>query len=144
MRNFMDALDHLEIQNLIYRYGDLLDRGLVDDAGALFEHAEFHVEGQSETLSRRGQNRMAQVFQQWIGHFPERAGRPTTRHATSNLIVEPDGQNRARAQSYVIVFQSGSPISMQSSMGATYSDRFVKIGGRWRFAERTLRPFGQN
>jgi hypothetical protein len=140
----MDALDYFEIQHLIYRYADLLDRGRVDEASALFEYAEFYIEGLPDPISRAGENRMAQVFQQWISFFPTCDGRPNTRHATSNLIIEQDSSDRARSQSYVVVLQSGSATTIQSAMGATYCDRFEKVDGHWRFSERRLSPFDSN
>ena len=39
----MDALDYFAIQNLIHRYADLLDRGKVDEVGALFDHADVYM-----------------------------------------------------------------------------------------------------
>jgi hypothetical protein len=140
----VNALDYFKIQNLIYRYPDLLDRGNLDQASALFEHAEFHLEGQPEPLSRPGQNRMTQVFQEWIRLFAQRGGRPDTRHVTSKLIIEKDGLNSAIAQSYVVVVQSDGTMSIQTVMGAAYCDKFEKIQGHWRFAEWRLSPFGPN
>ncbi len=140
----MDGLDYLEIRNLIHRYADLLDRGDADQASELFEHAAFHVGEQPEPISRPGQNQMAQVFREWIAYFPEREGTPTTRHVTTNLIIEQDGPGKARAQSYVIVTQSDDTRSMKPVMGATYHDRFEKGAAGWRFVERRLLPYGAN
>jgi len=134
----MDALDYFAIQNLIHRYADLLDRGKVDEVGALFDHADVYMPDDPEPWSRAGQNRMAEIFRKWTRFYPEADGRPRTRHVTTNLIIEPDGPNRAKTQSYVIVFQSneneGFPI--QPIIGGTYNDRFEKVNGEWRFTER--------
>lgn len=138
----MDALDYFAIQNLIYRYADLLDRGKLDEAGALFDHSDFYVGGVAEPLSRAGQNCMAQVFREWMSMFPEAGGVPSTRHVTTNLIIETDGADRARTQAYVIIFQSGKALPVQAALGGDYSDRFQKIDGQWRFIERRLQPFG--
>ena len=138
----MDALDYFEIRNLVHRYANLLDCGDAEKAGALFEEARFYVEGQSEPFSTPGRNAMAHVFREWIGFFPQVAGRPNTRHVTTNCVIEADGPDRARAQSYVFVFQSGAQRLLEPAAGALYRDRFVKIGGRWRFSERRLSPFG--
>lgn len=139
----VDAADYLEIQALVHRYADLLDRGDAEGAGALFEHAAFFLDEQSEPLSRSGENRMPQVFREWFRFFPESAGRPNTRHVTANLIVEQDGAGKVKAQSYVMVFQPDDA-SVRALMGATYRDRFEKAAGRWRFSERRLLAFGPN
>ena len=139
----MDAADYLEIQALVHRYADLLDQGDADGAGALFEHAVFFLDEQSEPLSRFGENRMPQVFREWFRFFPERAGRPNTRHVTANLIVEQDGPGKVKAQCCVMVFQPDDA-SVRALMSATYHDRFEKTGGRWRFSERRLLAYGLN
>jgi len=139
----LNAWDYLEIQALVHRYADLLDQGDADGAGALFEHAGFFLDEQSEPISRSGENRMPQVFREWFRFFPERAGRPNTRHVTANLIVEQDSAGRVKAQSYVMVFQPVGA-SVRALMGATYRDRFEKAEGRWRFAERRLLAFSPN
>jgi len=140
----MDSADYLEIQALIHRYADLLDQGNADGAGALFDHAAFFLDEQSEPVSSPGRNRMPQVFHEWIGFFPKHSGGPNTRHITTNTIVEPDGPDRSKAQSSVLVFQPTGAASVRALMGATYRDRFEKVGGRWRFTERRLLAFGTN
>ena len=132
----MDASDYFAIQNLIYRYADLLDRGKVDEVGALFDHANVYMPGDPEPWSRAGQNRMAEIFRQWTRFYPEAGGRPRTRHVTTNLTIEPDGPNRAKTQAYVIVFQSLEDFPIQPIIGGTYYDKFEKMDGAWRFTER--------
>ena len=132
----MDALDYFAIQNLIYRYADLLDRGKIDEVGALFDHADVYMPGDAEPWSRAGQNRMAEIFRQWTRFYPEADGRPRTRHVTTNLIIEEDGHNRAKTQSYVVVFQSLEDFPLQPIIAGTYNDRFEKVNGQWRFIER--------
>ncbi len=132
----MDALDYFAIQNLVYRYADLLDRGKIDEVGALFDHADVYMPDEAEPWSRAGQNRMAEIFRQWTRFYPEADGRPRTRHVTTNLIIEPDGPGRAKTQSYVIVFQSTDTMTLQPIIGGTYYDRFEKVDGNWRFTER--------
>ena len=131
----MEADDYFAIQNLIYRYAYLLDSGDIDGVSALFEHADVYLPGDAEPWSKAGQNRMDQSFREWTRIFPE-TGTPRTRHVTTNLIVEPDGPNRARTQSYVIVFQSTPDFSLQPIIGGSYYDRFEKVDGKWRFTER--------
>jgi 3-phenylpropionate/cinnamic acid dioxygenase small subunit len=129
-------LDYFAIQNLIHRYAALLDFGKVDEVGALFDHADVYMPGEAEPWSRTGQNRMAQIFREWTRFYPEADGRPRTRHVTTNLIIEEDGPNRAKTQSYVIVFQSVEDFPIQPIIGGTYYDKFEKFEGAWRFVER--------
>jgi len=137
----MHALDYFAIQNLIYRYADLLDRGSLDEAGALFDHADFHLVGMDGPLSRAGENRMTPVFREWMSALPSIGGKPNTRHVTTNLIIAPDGPGRAKTRAYVIVFGSNDALPAQPMLGGSYNDRFEKVAGAWRFAERRLQPF---
>jgi len=131
----MDAADYFAIQNLVYTYAALIDRGEFDAVGALFDHADVYFPGNPEPASRAGQNIMGRQMHEWTRIYPE-TGTPRTRHMTTNLIIEPDGPDRARAQSYVVVFQSTPTLTMQPIIGGTYKDRFEKVDGKWRFTER--------
>ena len=140
----MTSLDYFAIQRLIYRYADLLDRGAPDEAAALFDHSDFYVGQETTPLSRVGQNRMAEVFRQWIGMFPGNGGAPCIRHVTTNLIITLIGADTARSESSVVVFQSDNTRAMRAVAGGTYNDLFKRVEGRWRFAERVLLPFEVN
>lgn len=131
----MEAEDYFAIQNLVYRYADLLDRGQIDAVAAMFNHADVYMPGEEQPWSRAGQNRMGEIFREWTRFYPE-TGTPRTRHVTTNLIIEPDGLGRARSQSYVIVFQSTPSLPLQPIIGGTYRDRFEQVDGTWRFSER--------
>jgi hypothetical protein len=57
----------------------------------------------------------------------------------ANLIIEPDGPDRARSTSCVIVFQQTAEFPLQPIIGGDYEDRLQKIDGHWRFVERRIR-----
>ena len=140
----IDTLDYLAIQQLIYRYAALLDRGTLEEAAALFDHSDFYVGNEATLLSRAGENRMEEVFRQWMSTFPEFGGVPCTRHVTTNLIITAAGTDTVCAESSVVIFQSGGTLPLQAVAAGTYNDRFEKVEGQWRFAERVLRPFTLN
>ena len=131
----MDANDYFAIQNLVYRYAMLLDRGDIDGMAALFDHANIYMPGDTEPWSKPGQNRMGTIMREWTRIYPE-TGTPRTRHVTTNLLIEPDGPGRARSQSYVIVFQATPDFALQPIIGGSYLDRFERVDGAWRFSER--------
>jgi 3-phenylpropionate/cinnamic acid dioxygenase small subunit len=132
----VEAEDYFAIQNLVYRYADLLDRGDLEGVGALFEHAEVYMPGGKEPMSRPGNNTMTEVFRKNNITYPETGGRLRTRHVTTNLIIEEEGPGRARTQSYFTVLQSTPDFPLQPICGGTYNDRFEKVDGAWRFCER--------
>ena len=131
----MDAMDYFAIQNLIYKYAALIDQGDLDGVGAMFDHADVYFPGDTEPASRAGQNTIGLQMREWTRLYPE-TGNPRTRHVTTNLLIEADGPGRAKSQCYVVVFQSTPSFKMQPIIGGTYRDRFAKVDGVWRFAER--------
>jgi hypothetical protein len=132
----MDFDDYVAIQNLIHLYPDYADRGDIDAVGALFAHAEIHAPGFDPPFNAHGDPKaFAAVYREWVRIYPE-TGTPRTRHVISNIMIDFEGPDRARAQSYVMVFQSTSTFPLQPIVGGTYRDRFAKVDGKWRFIER--------
>ena len=131
----MTADDYFAIQNLIYRYCDRIDRGDFAGIAQLFAHAEIHVPALPEPV--RGVAAIEAMYTQFTRLYPE-TGTPRTRHVTSNVIIEPDGADAARAQSYVLVHQATDVLPLQPIIGGRYYDRFAKTEGAWRFTERRM------
>lgn len=131
----MRATDYFAIQHLIFRYADLVDRGDFEAVGRLFARAVVHMPGESMPAADREAEKMTALFRQWTRVYPE-TGTPRTRHVTTNVIIEPEGADRARSQSYVVVFQSAPGFTLQPVIAGTYYDRFAKAGGEWHFTER--------
>jgi hypothetical protein len=132
----MNIDDHVAIEKLIHFYPDYADRGDIDAIGALFAHAEIHAPGFDRPFHAGGDPKaFADVYRQWVRIYPE-TGTPRTRHVISNIAIDFEAPDRARAQSYVMVFQSAPGFALQPNVGGTYRDRFAKVEGAWRFVER--------
>ena len=131
----MTADDYFAIQNLIYRYCDRIDRGDFAGIGALFEHAAIYVPALPEPV--RGAKAVEAMYTAFTRVYPE-TGTPRTRHVTSNVIIDPDGEHAARSQSYVIVHQATPVLNLQPIIGGRYFDRFERVRGAWRFSERRI------
>jgi 3-phenylpropionate/cinnamic acid dioxygenase small subunit len=131
----MTADDYFAIQNLIYRYCERIDRGDFAGIAQLFAHAEIHVPALPAPV--RGVAAIEAMYTQFTRLYPE-TGTPRTRHVTSNVIIEPDGADAARAQSYVLVHQATDVLPLQPIIGGRYYDRFAKTEGAWRFTERRM------
>lgn len=128
-------MDIISIQNLLHRYCDYLDRGNLDAMAELFAHADVYLPGVARWYRADPQG-LAMSYREWVRLYPD--GTPRTRHIASNLILEEDGPGRAKAQSYIMVFQSTGGFSLQPIIGGRNIDRFEKIGGTWRFSARTI------
>lgn len=131
----MNAEDYFAIQNLLFRYARLLDAGDIDGVGRLFARAQVYMPGETVPATDRDPTRLAAMFREWTRIYPE-TGTPRTRHVTTNVSIEPDGPDRARAHSYVIVFQGLPGFPLQPVIGGAYQDVFERIDGAWHFTER--------
>src|ERR1700730_772258 len=131
----LDTVDIIAIQNLLHRYCDYLDRGNFEAMAALFADADVYLPG-VDRWYRSDPPGLAASYREWVRIYPD--GTPRTRHVTSNLILEADGTDNAKAQSYIMVFQSTAEFSLQPIIGGRNIDRFAKIEGVWRFSARTI------
>jgi 3-phenylpropionate/cinnamic acid dioxygenase small subunit len=131
----MSADDYFAIQNLIYRYCERIDRADFKGIGQLFAHAAIYVPALAEPV--RGAEAVTAMYTQFTRVYPQ-SGTPRTRHVTSNVIIEPDGEHAARAWSYVLVHQATEALPLQPIIGGGYADRFAKVEGAWRSTERRM------
>jgi hypothetical protein len=65
----------------------------------------------------------AAQLRKWTRVYPE-TGNPRTRHLCTNPIID------------FVVFQAAESFPLQPIITGSYVDRFEKVGGSWRFAER--------
>ena len=123
--------DEQQIRNLVYRYAEYIDTGDYEGLGALFEHAEVTSDANDEV--KRGTADMVDQMTTWTKKHPD--GTPRTRHVTSNLIIEIEG-DRATCRSYYTVFQQTDKIPLQPIISGRYHDAFERVDGAWRFTKR--------
>ena len=122
----MTADDYFAIQNLLYRYCDRLDRGDLDGMAKLFANADVYLPADPKPI--RDPARIAALYRQYTRIYPD-TGTPKTRHVTTNVMIEPEGETAARAQSYVIVFQATDSLQLQPVIGGRNYDRFERVDG---------------
>jgi 3-phenylpropionate/cinnamic acid dioxygenase small subunit len=123
-----------EITALIHDYAERLDAGDLDGVAALFEHATWGSPGRGEPL--RGS---AEVRRGYDGVILHEDGTPSTKHVISNVTVDmDDGADTAGARSYFTVLQARPDLPLQPIIAGRYRDRFERVDGAWRFAERLI------
>lgn len=123
-----------EICNLLYRYAELIDAGRFEQiADELFVHAQLIVgPAGTPTVDAAG---MLEMFRNTTIRYED--GTPHTKHVISNPIVEVDEEaGIATCRSYYTVFQQTATLPLQPIVSGRYHDRFERVGGAWRFAER--------
>jgi len=130
----MEFSDWLEVYNLLHQYPRCADKGDFEGVGKFYAHTKMGLLG-GEQAKPAG----AEDATEWYGRTVRRfAGRntPRTRHVISNVVITDDGPNSVKSESYVTVFQQTDNLALQPIVSGTYFDRFEKVDGRWRLAER--------
>ena len=126
---------HHAISTLIFRYAECVDQADFDGLSALFAHgcirssaaADGGMRGDAIGRFYRATNRV------------HADGTLRTRHLATNLQIDIDeAANRATARSYYVVLQATEKLPFQPIAGGRYEDRFERVDGRWRFAERLI------
>ena len=68
-------------------------------------------------------------------------GLPHTKHVVTNVTVDLDeAAGTAAARSYFTVLQARPDLPLQPIIAGRYHDRFERVDGRWRFADRQIIP----
>jgi 3-phenylpropionate/cinnamic acid dioxygenase small subunit len=130
----MEFSAYLQITNLLHRYAHLMDQADFDGVGRLFARADVYMPGDAG-IFRKDAAGLADLFRRWNRVYPD-TGTLRTRHITTNLILEEEGPDRARARCYVLVVQATPTFPLQPVIAGTYEDKFERVDGVWRFAER--------
>ncbi len=125
-----------QIENLIYRYAELIDGGDLHGVAALFRDAE--IISTIHDVRRTGFDEVLQMYQLSCRLY-ESTGTPLTKHLTSNVIIELDKSGReASARSYYTVLQATDALPLQAIICGRYKDRFRKVDAQWQFASREM------
>lgn len=120
-----------EIRNLMYRYMEATDNGDFDTRAELFEHATVHFPAPIGPMSG------AAVAESFRSRQRLYDGIPRTAHLCTNVFIEIDqGETTASARSRYLVLQETDALPLQPIIVGRYHDRFERVDGHWRFAER--------
>jgi len=122
------------ITALVMAYAERLDTGDLDGVAALFAHATWRSPARPEPL--RGAAAVRRAYDVVLLYD----GVPSTRHVLTNLVVEVESPDRARARSYFTVFQARPDFPLQAIICGRYHDAFERADGAWRFADRLILP----
>ena len=124
-----------QIENLIYTYAERIDAGDLEGVAELLRNAEILAPGVSGEVTR-GYEAILAMYRQSTRIYPD-SGTPGTRHLTTNVIVEVDGQ-QALARSCYTVIQATDALPLQPIISGRYHDAFALAEGRWEFRRRSL------
>lgn len=126
---------HRQIENLIYRYAELIDDGDLDGVAALLERARFI--GPDGSVQAEGRDAIRAVYAGFTRLYDD--GTPLTQHVTTNVQVMVEGDN-ASARACFTVLQASETLPLQPIMAGRYVDTFACDEQGWHFTTRQIIP----
>jgi hypothetical protein len=125
-----EALARLEIQDVLWRYArgvDRVDHDAIVSAyhpGATDEHTSFS--GPATDFARGLVDRLARLG-------------TTGQHHITNMLIQMDGTNDARVESYFLAFHPQPADESKFAIAAgRYLDHFQRRDGRWAITSRQV------
>jgi len=123
--------DKDQIRELLANYCFCYDEARFDDWLALWvQDPVFDADG----YVLRGRTGLLQ----FIGAAELVDGKPPMKHYVMNEIIQVDG-DAASARCYLLVVRKRKDGALLAGSAGTYTDKIVREGGRWLFAERKVR-----
>jgi hypothetical protein len=131
----LSALDYLQIQQLVYRYGWALDSGA--DNG--FAYANLYTPDGIFTGTNQGPSGRSYQGREALAALARGGPRGPlyVSHYATNVVIEPT-RNGAVGHTYVAIFklgEAGKPTAIEH--GGRYDDVYEKTLEGWRFKHRT-------
>ena len=128
------------VETLVFRYLELADSARFPEAAAMFENATYRVETGGAGPSKIVTFTAAELLGHMVRTPLFEDGTPRTRHTITNLIIELDGDS-ATSRCYLTIFQQTPTLPLQPIATGRYFDRFERVDGAWRFADRLVTGF---
>jgi hypothetical protein len=137
-RPTLTALDYIEIQQLVYRYGWALDSGAENG----YAYADLYAPDGIFTGTNQGPKGRSYQGRDRLAALARGGKRSATfvSHYVADVVIEPTAEG-AIGRSYVGIFDignggNGAPSKLDH--GGLYNDVYVKTAGGWRFKTRTF------
>ena len=128
--------DCRQIENLIYRYAELIDDGDLEGVAELFRDAQ--IVSTVHNVRHQGFDEVLHMYKVSCRIY-EATGTPLTKHLTTNVIIELDKNGKtASARSYYTVIQAADSLPLQPIISGRYKDSFRQVDTQWRFASREM------
>ncbi len=128
--------DERAIENLLYRYAELIDNGEFENLAKLFTNATIKTEFGDDGFT--GHEAILAMYTSATRLHS--GGTPLTQHVISNCIIELQDDLNARARSRFTVYQATPELALQAIIAGRYDDSFTKVNGEWQFSERIMKP----
>jgi hypothetical protein len=134
----LTALDYLEIEQLVYRYGYALDTGADNGSG----YADLYADDATFTGTNQGPSGRTYQGRERLAALARggKRGPNFMSHWVTNVVIEP-APGGAIGKAYVGIFDignGGNGAKSRVDHGGLYNDVYVKTPRGWRFKSRTF------
>jgi hypothetical protein len=134
----LTALDYLEIEQLVYRYGYALDTGAANG----YAYADLYAPEATFTGTNQGPSGRTYQGRDSLAALARggRRGPAYVSHYVANVVIEP-APGGAVGRTYVGILDignGGNGASSRVNHGGLYNDVYVKTPEGWRFKSRTF------
>ena len=123
------------IHTLLSVCAERIDSADFAGAAALFEHGSYSLRRGDTVTTFAGRAGVEAGIARTVRLYPD--GTLRTKHVITNVIIELAGDT-ATSRCYCTVFQAADGFPLQPIAAGRYHDRFEKVDGTWRFAERVF------
>ena len=121
----------------MFRYAECVDQAKFDALSGLFAHGSIRSTSAAESDKGMRGEEIGRFYAATNRVHPD--GTLRTRHLSTNVMVDIDeAADRATARSYYVVLQATPKLPFQPIAGGRYDDRFERVDGTWRFADRLI------
>lgn len=125
------------IRDTLARYAHCADTGRFAELVELFAaDGVLAIDGRPEL---RGRHAILEFLSSTKTSLASTLERPYIRHHVSSIVIEVRGPDDASASSYFLAITQQGP-----DHWGRYRDRLTRIGKRWLFAHRRVRPDGHS
>jgi len=134
----LTALDYLEIEQLVYRYGYALDTGADNGSG----YADLYADDATFTGTNQGPSGRTYQGRERLAALARggKRGPNFMSHWVTNVVIEPV-PGGAIGKTYVGIFDignGGNGAKSRVDHGGLYNDVYVKTPQGWRFKSRSF------
>ncbi len=122
---------HRAIEGIILGYADAVDTGDFERVAGYFRHGRIRVYGRDSVYE--GVDGVLDVFRSYTRVYE---GTPSTKHVTTNILIDVETRSSAKAQSYFTVLQARPELPLQVVIAGRYRDTYERRDGTWWLTDR--------
>ncbi len=120
------------IARICYDYARAVDTGDLERLRHIFRHGKIRIDGVDD--QHVGGDGVVEMFRRYTKFFDD--GTPSTKHVTTNLLIDVEGPERATSWSYFTVLQARPELPLQIVIAGRYLDTWEPRDGEWALIDR--------